>query len=163
MAVLSIWATIVQEYHQLEGDTSHVVNTGWAVLALIAAGHHKKDRRPIEAGVRFLMNSQLSNGDWPQQHISGVFNGNCMITYANYRFVHASQHISQDLELQSRHCNAHVDLVCEAILCCMRFFHTPRPNFTAPVHNKGKLCSRCICLSCCLAKHKAVLEACSQT
>ena len=75
----------MQEYHQLEGDTSHVVNTGWAVLALIAAGYHKKDRGPIDAGVRFLMNSQLSNGDWPQQHISGVFNRNCMITYANYR------------------------------------------------------------------------------
>jgi len=32
------------------------------------------------------MNSQLSSGDWPQQHISGVFNRNCMITYANYRW-----------------------------------------------------------------------------
>ena len=29
--------------------------------------------------------SQLSNGDMPQQLISGVFNHNCMITYANYR------------------------------------------------------------------------------
>lgn len=85
-AVLTLIDTLpVQEYHQLEGDTSHVVNTGWAVLALIAAGYHKKDRGPIDAGVRFLMNSQLSNGDWPQQHISGVFNRNCMITYANYR------------------------------------------------------------------------------
>jgi cycloartenol synthase len=28
---------------------------------------------------------QLPSGDWPQQHISGVFNKNCMITYANYR------------------------------------------------------------------------------
>lgn len=29
--------------------------------------------------------SQEEGGDWPQQHISGVFNRNCMITYANYR------------------------------------------------------------------------------
>jgi hypothetical protein len=31
------------------------------------------------------MSAQLPSGDWPQQHISGVFNRNCMITYANYR------------------------------------------------------------------------------
>ncbi len=34
---------------------------------------------------RYLMSSQLPSGDWPQQTISGVFNRNCMITYANYR------------------------------------------------------------------------------
>lgn len=28
---------------------------------------------------------QEASGDWPQQTISGVFNRNCMITYANYR------------------------------------------------------------------------------
>jgi len=28
---------------------------------------------------------QEPTGDWPQQLISGVFNHNCMITYANYR------------------------------------------------------------------------------
>jgi cycloartenol synthase len=32
-----------------------------------------------------LLRLQLPTGDWPQQHISGVFNRNCMITYANYR------------------------------------------------------------------------------
>lgn len=31
--------------------------------------------------------AQEESGDWPQQHISGVFNRNCMITYANYRWV----------------------------------------------------------------------------
>ncbi len=40
----------------------------------------------MDAAARCLMNSQLSSGDWPQQHISGVFNRNCMITYANYRW-----------------------------------------------------------------------------
>lgn len=34
---------------------------------------------------RHLMAMQQPNGDWPQQAISGVFNHNCMITYANYR------------------------------------------------------------------------------
>lgn len=31
------------------------------------------------------MRQQLPDGDWPQQHISGVFNRNCMISYSNYR------------------------------------------------------------------------------
>jgi squalene cyclase len=35
---------------------------------------------------RFLMSMQQPNGDFPQQSISGVFNHNCMITYANYRY-----------------------------------------------------------------------------
>jgi len=34
----------VQEYHQLPEESSHVVNTAWALLALLAAGYHKKDR-----------------------------------------------------------------------------------------------------------------------
>lgn len=76
----------VQEYHQLPEGGSHVVNTAWALLALLSAGYHEKDRGPLDAAARCLINSQLSNGDWPQQHISGVFNRNCMITYANYRY-----------------------------------------------------------------------------
>ena len=116
-------------YSQLEG-ASHVVNTAWAMMALMSAGHHEVDAAPLHrcavggvaAGVgegggfclaaaarrspcmvipsiliaclppapsrraaRFLMSAQLPSGDWPQQHISGVFNRNCMITYANYR------------------------------------------------------------------------------
>lgn len=74
-----------KEYHQLPEETSHVVNTAWALLALIAADYQSRDRQPLDAAARCLMNMQLSNGDWPQQHISGVFNRNCMITYANYR------------------------------------------------------------------------------
>lgn len=85
MFALGDAAVLVQEYHQLPEDRSHVVNTAWALLALLAAGYHNKDRRPLDAAARCLINSQLSNGDWPQQHISGVFNRNCMITYANYR------------------------------------------------------------------------------
>lgn len=42
-------------------------------------------RHPQRAA-RFLMSAQLPSGDWPQQTISGVFNRNCMITYANYRW-----------------------------------------------------------------------------
>eukprot|EP00198_Chlamydomonas_reinhardtii_P000539 XP_001689874.1 cycloartenol synthase [Chlamydomonas reinhardtii] len=71
-------------YSHLEGD-SHVVNTAWAMLALMAVGYHKVDPEPLRRGAVFLMRMQQPSGDWPQQHISGVFNRNCMITYANYR------------------------------------------------------------------------------
>ena len=43
------------------------------------------DPEPLRRGAVFLMRMQQPSGDWPQQHISGVFNRNCMITYANYR------------------------------------------------------------------------------
>ncbi|KAH7624092.1 hypothetical protein Ndes2526B_g01344 [Nannochloris sp. 'desiccata'] len=72
-------------YSQLEGEMSHAVNTGWALQALIAGGWHKIDRKPLDAAARFLITAQEKSGDWPMQHISGVFNRNCAITYANYR------------------------------------------------------------------------------
>ena len=43
------------------------------------------DRRPLDAAARFLLRSQCSDGDWPQQEIIGVFNRDCMISYSNYR------------------------------------------------------------------------------
>lgn len=74
----------LQVYSQLEGE-SHVVNTAWAMMALLSSGYHLRDEKPLHRAARFLMNMQEPSGDWPQQHISGVFNRNCMITYANYR------------------------------------------------------------------------------
>lgn len=73
-----------QVYSQLQGS-SHVVNTAWAMMALLAGGYHSHDPKPLHAAAAFLMRAQQASGDWPQQHISGVFNRNCMITYANYR------------------------------------------------------------------------------
>lgn len=75
-----------KEYHQLPADQpSHVVNTGWAMLALLAAGYHEIDAAPLHEAARRLILLQEPSGDWPQQSISGVFNRNCMIQYANYR------------------------------------------------------------------------------
>jgi len=64
---------------------SQVVNTGWALLTLMAANNPVKDS--IEKGIRFLTQKQQANGDWQQEGISGVFNANCMITYTAYRNV----------------------------------------------------------------------------
>ncbi|CAF3579377.1 unnamed protein product [Rotaria socialis] len=63
-------------------EQSQVVNTAWTVLSLMSA---KADSIAIQKGIRFIINKQCSNGDWNQQGISGVFNGNCMISYTNYR------------------------------------------------------------------------------
>mmetsp|Transcript_18558 Transcript_18558/g.52140 ORF Transcript_18558/g.52140 Transcript_18558/m.52140 type:complete len:764 (-) Transcript_18558:390-2681(-) len=71
-------------YSQLPGP-SHVVNTAWAMLTLMEAGYHKQNPEPLHRAAKHLMSMQQPSGDWPQQTISGVFNHNCMITYANYR------------------------------------------------------------------------------
>ncbi|KAK9866458.1 hypothetical protein WJX84_004983 [Apatococcus fuscideae] len=64
---------------------SQVINTAWAMLALMAADQHRSDAKPLHRAAKCLLAAQLPSGDWPQQAISGVFNRNCMITYSNYR------------------------------------------------------------------------------
>ena len=66
-----------------EAAHSQVVNTAWALLALLIADFD--DNKIIEAGIKLLLNRQNDIGDWSQENISGVFNYNCMITYSNYR------------------------------------------------------------------------------
>ena len=62
---------------------SGVVNTAWALLALMAAGC--KDHEAVERGIAYLKAEQLPNGDWAQEGIAGVFNRACGISYTQYR------------------------------------------------------------------------------
>lgn len=86
----SYLSSVDKVYTSLPGGESQVVHTAWAMLALCAAGWvdavpEARGAAVLAAGAACLLRSQEPSGDWPQQHITGVFNRNCMITYANYR------------------------------------------------------------------------------
>jgi len=62
---------------------SQVTMTAWALMALMAAKF--PDVSKLEPGVRLLIARQQSDGSWPQESITGVFNKTCMISYPNYQ------------------------------------------------------------------------------
>ncbi|RVD80476.1 uncharacterized protein DFL_008373 [Arthrobotrys flagrans] len=68
----------------IDHEKSQVVNTSWAVIALLHAGYPGKE--VIKRGIDLLKSRQQKNGEWLQEGIEGVFNRSCMITYPNYKF-----------------------------------------------------------------------------
>ncbi|KAF8302797.1 putative lanosterol synthase [Trypanosoma cruzi] len=73
---------------------SQVVNTAWAVMAIMSAAGEAARSLPrwreqisvaVERGIRLIMSRQLVTGDWAQERISGVFNGNNPIHYPGYK------------------------------------------------------------------------------
>ncbi|WOH12121.1 hypothetical protein DCAR_0831620 [Daucus carota subsp. sativus] len=70
-------------YTNLEGEKSHIVNTGWAMLALIDAGQAERDATPLHHAAKLLINSQMDNGDFPQQ--SWVSSLGIVLSIAAYR------------------------------------------------------------------------------
>ncbi len=64
-------------------ETSQTVHTAWALMALIRGG--MGDSEAVRRGAAFLMEGQMTNGDWPAESLVGIFNKTTLLNYENYR------------------------------------------------------------------------------
>ena len=68
------WGESVEANRRLfyvPGNDGHPVMTAWAVLALISAG--RRDSEAVRRGIRFVQETQRSDGGWDSPGISGAF------------------------------------------------------------------------------------------
>lgn len=78
-------SSTTKAYTNLDGEKSHIVNTAWAMLALMKAGQTERDPSPLHKAARLIMSMQLGNGDFPQEEMIGSFLKNGPLCYMAYR------------------------------------------------------------------------------
>ena len=64
-------------------DESQVIQTAWALIALLKAGD--SNWAAITRGARFLIDTQEPDGTWPRQDMAGVFFRTALLDYVLYR------------------------------------------------------------------------------
>jgi lanosterol synthase len=67
----------------VEHDQSQVIQTAWAMIALLEAGD--TDWTAITRGERFLVGMQRPDGTWPRQDMAGIFFRTALLDYTLYR------------------------------------------------------------------------------
>lgn len=77
------WETC-EQLKWIEHESSQVVQTAWAGLALMYAKY--PHRGPLEKAAQLIMSRQLPDGSWAQEAIEGVFNKTVAIGYPNFKF-----------------------------------------------------------------------------
>nr|GAT42521.1 terpene synthase [Mycena chlorophos] len=74
---------IEQEY--IHHESSQVVQTSWATLALIHARYPHVEA--IKRAVALVRSRQLPDGQWLQESVEGIFNKTCTINYPLFKLV----------------------------------------------------------------------------
>ena len=67
----------------VEHSESQVIQTAWAMMALLKAGANYCQE--ITRGANFLVDMQLENGEWEEQDWSGIFFHTALLNYTLYR------------------------------------------------------------------------------
>ncbi|MCG8600795.1 MAG: hypothetical protein MI807_11680 [Verrucomicrobiales bacterium] len=70
------------ERRWIDSPNGNVVQTSWALLALLALG---ESGDPVDAAANFILTKQQRDGNWPNEGMVGMFNRTCAINYDWYR------------------------------------------------------------------------------